>query len=752
MKASQLDPRNMGEWLRSALSPLVRQFGYGLGTVFFIPNPWVGLVFWVALFAVPRHGWFALLGLCIGTAIKYLLRLDRMLDLGGGVKANALLAAVAASWLVSALDRALWVDVSIAVVAAMCAAILSAAAQSVLRETRFPSMVIGYCIVASGLFVLCPDCTVSAAARMVPWLPPASIGAWIESFLKSLGALVYSPSVPFGILVCSAMLIWSRAAFLCGIVAWLCGVLVSQALSDLGYLFFYLPLSYNYFMVGVALGAVLFLPGPRGLVIAALAGCVCALIALCLQVILSGGAVSYLPLSSMLTVWTGCAAISVNGHPLLHRYASSRFPPELAWFKASYFRRRFGRPDPLLAVPLSCPVRIVQGFAGGVTHVGRWQHALDFQSADDSASGYGIWGAPVLAPGPGIVERIKSDLPDNPIGGSDFHDNWGNYVVIRLEGGGWILLGHLMQGSVCVTVGSYVATGAVVGRVGNSGRSPVPHLHLQLQETSEPGAPTRPFKLANFLQPGPDGSGWKHWQSSAVPEEGQCILAALSNPGVYELLTRMMPGSAVWFCEAQGDLSPRIRHENAMRSTRIQTTLDEAGCYRLDSGHEGRLIAALDPDAWRISELERVKSSLLGFLGLAIPCVPYAVQQGMTWEDVPPVPVQGLGLLQSFAPFFGYTFPRGRYRCAATPDKAGGLLIEAEFDGGGPEFPVSTSCRIEPLRGPTTLKVNFPGGALEFVLLSFEPGLPGSVEKATESASGIANITSKRAAYEAQHL
>lgn len=61
----------------------------------------------------------------------------------------------------------------------------------------------------------------------------------------------------------------------------------------------------------------------------------------------------------------------------------------------------------------------------------------------------------------------------------------GNYVI--LEGEGVVALyAHLRSGSVAVAPGDEVCTGAVIGRVGNSGNSTMPHLHFQLMDGVDP--------------------------------------------------------------------------------------------------------------------------------------------------------------------------------------------------------------------------------------------------------------------------
>ena len=118
------------------------------------------------------------------------------------------------------------------------------------------------------------------------------------------------------------------------------------------------------------------------------------------------------------------------------------------------------------------------------------------ESARGPASATSL-GRPVLAPAEGRVVSIVDDVPDNE--GLDGYPrrsiledlkrpSWtlGNYVVLDIGDGAYVLLGHLQERSIAVSPGASVRAGSVLARCGNSGNSIMPHLHLQVMNRSGP--------------------------------------------------------------------------------------------------------------------------------------------------------------------------------------------------------------------------------------------------------------------------
>jgi hypothetical protein len=91
---------------------------------------------------------------------------------------------------------------------------------------------------------------------------------------------------------------------------------------------------------------------------------------------------------------------------------------------------------------------------------------------------YAAFGAEVVAPCAGEVMSTENTRPNRRPLDPDGEDRMGgNHVVIFCDGHS-VQLAHLQAGTVVVSVGDQVATGQVLGKVGNSGNTTQPHLHI----------------------------------------------------------------------------------------------------------------------------------------------------------------------------------------------------------------------------------------------------------------------------------
>lgn len=138
-------------------------------------------------------------------------------------------------------------------------------------------------------------------------------------------------------------------------------------------------------------------------------------------------------------------------------------------------------------------------------------------------------GVDVLAAAPGRVARLRDGIADISIraaGAPSVADlECGNGVVID-HGGGWETQScHMARGSLRVKVGDVVAAGAPLGRVGLSGNTEFPHLHLTVRHRGkvvDPFAPAPVRAGACAAQPGL----WTAKARAAMPYRAGSVLNA----------------------------------------------------------------------------------------------------------------------------------------------------------------------------------------------------------------------------------
>ncbi len=127
-----------------------------------------------------------------------------------------------------------------------------------------------------------------------------------------------------------------------------------------------------------------------------------------------------------------------------------------------------------------------QSYGVDIIAIDRWGLRAD-GIAPVAADRYLITGTPVLSPCTGQVAQALDGRPDNPVPQMDRTVMAGNHVLLECDGL-IVLLAHMTTGSVAVATGDQVSVGQMLGRVGNSGNSAEPHLHLHVQRPAAENA------------------------------------------------------------------------------------------------------------------------------------------------------------------------------------------------------------------------------------------------------------------------
>jgi hypothetical protein len=148
------------------------------------------------------------------------------------------------------------------------------------------------------------------------------------------------------------------------------------------------------------------------------------------------------------------------------------------------------------------------------------RYAVDWEQTDASGriyvgpreklESYAIFGKPVLAVANAVVVSVIDGLPEQtpgkyptniPLDQAD-----GNSVILDLGEHRYALYAHMQPGSIKVHRGEKVHPGQVIGLVGDTGNSIVPHLHFQVTAgPSSLSANGLPYEISEFQVTGKTG-------------------------------------------------------------------------------------------------------------------------------------------------------------------------------------------------------------------------------------------------------
>ncbi|MDA8328004.1 MAG: urea transporter [Betaproteobacteria bacterium] len=339
--------------------------------------------------------------------------------------------------------------------------------------------------------------------------PPALFGTQIDRYFSAFGNLFFMPNPYIGLLILALLFIFSRYYILVSAFAYAAAMLWLNLLGAAPEYLAGTAWDSNAILAAILVGGLFATPSVISFMLAILAALIAAWLSLAFGRML--GVAHLLPFSIpfVMSAWLVLYAAVRNARMSNHFNLLLPDYPERTHERTSIARARIGNPESIpLALPFMGEWAVSQGFSGEHTHRGIWRHALDFIVMKQGKSfikqgrdleDFYCYNLPVLSPAYGQIWHTVNDVPDNLPGEVNIAANWGNYVLIRLHDGKFALVAHLKPGSISVYPGAWVKPGDLLGRCGNSGRSPQPHIHLHLQVTDLMGSPTFPFHLAGVL-------------------------------------------------------------------------------------------------------------------------------------------------------------------------------------------------------------------------------------------------------------
>jgi hypothetical protein len=231
-----------------------------------------------------------------------------------------------------------------------------------------------------------------------------------------------------------------------------------------------------------------------------------------------------------------------------------QFSPEINLYSQTNYKTRFDvNVNTAVILPFLGDWTVSQGHNGALTHREEWQHAWDFEMLGDdgdkyknlgnAVEDYYCYNKPVTAPADGFIQEIQDGIEDNVIGQIDFERNWGNTVIIKHDEKLYSKLSHLKKGTIKVVKGGWVNRGEIVAYSGNSGRSPYPHIHFQLQSDPFIGSKTIDYPLAKYILKTDEGFELKTFSR---PGKDELINNITKNDSLFKAFN-FIPGQSVLF-------------------------------------------------------------------------------------------------------------------------------------------------------------------------------------------------------------
>lgn len=390
----------------------------------------------------------------------------------------------------------------------------------------------------------------------VEWFDSLIKSQSIRTYIFSLGAIFFQYKLLAGIVIALGLLLYSRIAFTLSLfgfyMAWFFYKVIGADISMLGYSF----IGFNYILTSIALGGVFIIPSRWSYLWLIWLLPLVIVVTVSLQQLFSIFRLGVYALPFNIVVITFLYVLKIREKPG-HRLVETpiqHFSPEKNLYHLHVTRDRFFSD---MEIPITLPVMgdwmVSQGYHGEHTHKGEWAHAIDLVMMGTDGSQYRGEGVvvrdyycyekPVVAPADGTVADVIDGIPDNLIGDNNIHRNWGNSVVIRHSGQLYSQMSHLKPGSVKVKPGEAVKKGDILGLCGNSGRSPYPHLHFQVQTTPHIGSKTLHYPLSNYLL---NNKEERILKTHAIPLKGE-IISAIQNHPLFEKAFHFLPGRKLTF-------------------------------------------------------------------------------------------------------------------------------------------------------------------------------------------------------------
>ncbi|HLX61240.1 MAG TPA: urea transporter [Planctomycetota bacterium] len=609
--------------------------------IFFVQGGVIGLAFLAVTFAVPSVGASGIIAVISAYAFARFLKMEREFLRSGFYTYNPLLVGLSLGNLFQLTPLTIFLIASAGILTFIVAI---AMANLFSRYLALPILSVPFVIVSWCAYLASRNygnLFRSENYGQISWLPEPDLPVWVAGYFKCFGAMLFAPNVWAGAIICALILSQSRILFLLSLLGYYIGA------GTRGLMFgnfdpaFANINNFNFILIAMAVGGVYVVPSISTYVLASIAVIISTLVFdsvsnVCFYVLHIPAFTLPFNLVSLAFLYL----LALLQSPLCARFIG-RTPEETVDIESASRKRYVGQLRTLF-LPFSGVWKVWQGFSGKWTHQGAWKYAYDFVIADDDGKTHAGDGSklddylcfrkPVLSPVRGRVVQVIDDLPDCAIGSPDRANNWGNLVVIQDYRGFFVEISHLLEKSARVKVGDSVERGMILGLCGNSGYSPQPHIHVQVQATECVGGATLPFSFVSYA----DGE----YHANDCPREGSLVEPLYSDKRLENLTSFTL--------DEQYDYAV-LRNGREIERLKLIVKMAPDGTFYFDSGR-GRLYFGKHEGTFYFYRAEGADRWLRLML-LALPRLPLVYRARMTWRDYVSVGAAASGLRKIAAQF-----------------------------------------------------------------------------------------------------
>ena len=664
--------------------------------IFFVENYIAGGIFLLCTFINPNLGIAGIIAFISAYLFARFLRMEKEFLSSGFYTYNPLLVGLSIGYLFKITPVTVFFTITAGILTLIFSVMLYSIFSYYLRLPIFslPFVIISSTIYLSvsnysNLFVdsLYPHINFSFLENYIP--------IWITGYLKSFGTILFLPDVLVGFLFALTIFFISRILFMLSVVGYYSGTFAAGFLTGSFYQAFSDISHFNFILIAMVLGGIFLIPSIKSYFIAVVGVVISTIVLSAVKTFWAFYGIPAFTLPFNFVSLTVLYVLGILGFPLVAKVIR-KTPEETLDFYLTNINRFKGY-ERTLHLPFSGKWTVWQGFDGRWTHKGSWRYAYDFVITDDNGKTYRNEGLnledyyayrkPVLSPVRGRVVKVISDLPDNPIGQVDKDNNWGNLIVIHDVRGFFVEISHLSQHSIKVKEGDWVEVGSFLGLCGNSGYSPQPHIHIQVQSSAEIGSYTLPFSFVSYV------SG-KRFYSNNLPEEGETVEPVFPDKSL-ELKMSFILDYRFSF-----DV---IKNGQKIDTLHLTVKMAPDGTFYFDSG-KGKLYFGKYEGTFYFYRFDGEDPYLKLFF-VAVPRLPLAYRKDIQWEDYIPIKTVASKIEKSLILFFSsfnHSFAKVKYK---------GRYVSENRIEGYVEFPVlnikkETFVELDEYTGFKTVKVN----------------------------------------------